>query len=97
MNARPAAVYLCVALWALAACGGAKPALARTRYVMVGIRIFAPNELNAYSINSVTGRKGGDGAITVQFGNCSSETPNCLPVTKGWNETWSFPVAEPTQ
>ena len=69
---------------------------------------FKPNELNAYSINSVTGKKGGDGAITIQFGDCSKETPNCLPVTKGWNYmvrlyrprqeilngTWSFPVAE---
>ena len=46
---------------------------------------FEPNELNAYSVNSVTGKKGGDGAITIQFGNCSRETPNCLPVTNGWN------------
>jgi hypothetical protein len=37
---------------------------------------FEPNELNAYSVNSVTGKKGGDGAITIQFGNCSRETPN---------------------
>jgi hypothetical protein len=72
---------------------------------------FNPNELNAYSINSVTGRKGDDGAITIQFGDCSRETPNCLPITKGWNYmvrlyrpsqeilngTWSFPVAEPLQ
>ena len=69
---------------------------------------FRPNELNAYSINSVTGKKGADGAITIQFGGCSKDTPNCLPVTKGWNymvrlyrprpeilnATWSFPVAE---
>jgi hypothetical protein len=72
---------------------------------------FRPNELNAYSINSVTGKKGADGAITIQFGDCSTDTPNCLPVTKGWNYmvrlyrprlevlngSWSFPVAEPTQ
>ena len=72
---------------------------------------FEPNELNAYSINSVTGRKGGDGAITIQFGDCSRETPNCLPVTRGWNYmvrlyrprpeilngTWSFPAAEPIE
>jgi hypothetical protein len=70
---------------------------------------FKPNDFNAYSINSVTGKKGGDGAITIQFGNCSRETPNCLPISKGWNYmvrlyrprqeimngTWSFPVAEP--
>lgn len=70
---------------------------------------FRPNEVNAYSINSVTGRKDGTGAIAIQFGGCSKEVPNCLPVTKGWNYmvrlyrprqeildgTWSFPVAEP--
>ena len=69
---------------------------------------FKPNELNAYSINSVTGKQAGDGATTIQLGDCSKETPNCLPVTKGWNYmvrlyrprqeilngTWSFPVAE---
>ena len=72
---------------------------------------FRPNDLNAYSINSVTGKKGADGAITIQFGDCSQETPNCLPVTNGWNYmvrlyrprqeilngTWSFPVAGPIQ
>jgi hypothetical protein len=70
---------------------------------------FQPNALNAYSINSVTGRKGADGAITIQFGDCARDTPNCLPVTRGWNYmvrlyrprqeilngTWSFPVAQP--
>jgi len=72
---------------------------------------FYPNDLNAYSINSLTGRKGADGAITIQFGNCTKETPNCLPVTDGWNYmvrlyrprqeildgSWSFPVAEPIE
>jgi len=72
---------------------------------------FKPNELNAYSINSVTGKKGADGAITIQFGGCSKDTPNCLPVTEGWNYmvrlyrprqeilngAWSFPVAAPMQ
>ncbi len=46
---------------------------------------FEPNELNAYSINSVTGRQGEDGAITIQFGDCTEATPNCLPVPDGWN------------
>lgn len=72
---------------------------------------FAPNDLNAYSINSVTGRKGEDGSITIQFGGCTRSTPNCLPVTDGWNYmvrlyrprqeildgSWSFPVAEPLE
>ncbi|MDH5834411.1 DUF1214 domain-containing protein [Luteimonas kalidii] len=70
---------------------------------------FNPNELNAYSINSITGNRGEDGAITIQFGGCANDTPNCLPVTSGWNYmvrlyrprqeildgSWSFPAAEP--
>jgi hypothetical protein len=70
---------------------------------------FRRNDLDAYSINSVTGEKGGDGSITIQFGSCTQDTPNCLPVTDGWNYmvrlyrprqeildgSWSFPVAEP--
>lgn len=70
---------------------------------------FKPNELNAYSINSVTGSKGNDGSTTIQFGDCSKDTPNCLPVTNGWNYmvrlyrprqelldgSWKFPAAEP--
>ena len=72
---------------------------------------FEPNNLNAYSINSVTGVKGEDGSITIQFGDCTGNVPNCLPITKGWNYmvrlyrprleildgTWSFPVAAPIQ
>lgn len=72
---------------------------------------FRPNDLHAYSINSVTGKKGEDGAITIQCGDCSKETPNCLPVSKGWNymvrlyrprqeilnAAWSFPVPQPIQ
>lgn len=72
---------------------------------------FSPNELNAYSVNTVTGQRDGTGAMTIQFGDCTRDTPNCLPVTPGWNYmvrlyrpgqeilngTWSFPVAEPIQ
>ena len=72
---------------------------------------FNPNPLHAYSINSVTGKKGADGVITIQFGDCAKDTPNCLPVTNGWNYmvrlyrpreeilngTWSFAVPEPIQ
>lgn len=70
---------------------------------------YQPNPLNAYSINSITGKRGEDGAITVQFGQCTAETPNCLPITPGWNYmvrlyrpraeildgSWSFPEAIP--
>ena len=72
---------------------------------------FNPNELNAYSINSVTGKKDADGSINIQFGGCANDTPNCLPVTDGWDYmvrlyrprpeiltgSWSFPVAVPIQ
>ena len=50
-----------------------------------------------------------DGAITIQFGDCTRDIPNCLPVSSGWNYmvrlyrprqeildgTWSFPKALP--
>jgi len=72
---------------------------------------YKPNDLNAYSINSVTGSKAADGSITIQFGDCVKQTPNCLPVTPGWNYmvrlyrprteilegSWSFPVAQPIE
>ena len=70
---------------------------------------FHPNELNAYSVNNVTGVRAADGAITIQFGGCGGDVPNCLPITDGWNYmvrlyrprqeilggTWKFPAAEP--
>lgn len=70
---------------------------------------FEPNALNAYSINSITGKKDAGGAITVRFGECDADTANCLPVTPGWNYmvrlyrprqeildgSWEFPVARP--
>jgi hypothetical protein len=46
---------------------------------------MVPNPQNAYSINNVTGQKGADGAITVQFGACTDAAPNCLPAPRGWN------------
>lgn len=78
-----------------------------TAYTAEGF--FKPNPLNAYSVNSVTGVKGEDGSITIQFGNCTKQIPNCLPVTPGWNYmvrlyrpqqaildgTWTFPAAQP--
>ncbi|MFT3668720.1 MAG: DUF1214 domain-containing protein [Pseudoxanthomonas sp.] len=70
---------------------------------------FQANELNAYSINSITGKRNADGTITVRFGGCRADSTNCLPVTPGWNymvrlyrpraeileSRWSFPVAKP--
>jgi hypothetical protein len=70
---------------------------------------FEKNEHNAYTLNNLTAKKNGDGAVIVQFGGCDDKTPNCLPVTPGWNYivrlyrpqkeildgTWKFPEAQP--
>jgi hypothetical protein len=68
-----------------------------------------PNPYQAYALNSLTAQKSPDGAITIEFGGCDGKTPNCLPITKGWNYTvrlfrprteilngtWKFPEAQP--
>lgn len=46
---------------------------------------FTENPLQAYSVNDVTATKADDGSVTIQFGGCSAEVVNCLPVTPGWN------------
>ncbi len=46
---------------------------------------FTPNARNAYSLNNVTARRAGDGAVTIQFGGRDDAVPNCLPITPGWN------------
>jgi hypothetical protein len=70
---------------------------------------FQKNEYDAYSVNSITGQKGSDGSVAVQFGGCDGKIPNCLPITKGWNYTvrlyrprpeilngkWKFPEPQP--
>ena len=45
---------------------------------------FAPNDLNAYSFNSVTAKPNDDGTVTIHFGGDPSAT-NYLPITDGWN------------
>ncbi|MFD6445368.1 DUF1214 domain-containing protein [Promicromonospora sp. NPDC060204] len=66
------------------------------------------NELDAYSVNSVSGTKNADGSITVTFGG-DARDPNPLPLDEGWNYTvrmyrprpaildgsWVFPACEP--
>jgi hypothetical protein len=68
-----------------------------------------PNQYNAYSVNSLSAKKGADGAVTIQFGGCDGKIENCLPITEGWNYTvrlfrprqvilngtWRFPKAQP--
>ncbi|MBZ6076115.1 DUF1254 domain-containing protein [Microvirga puerhi] len=48
---------------------------------------FQKNDLNAYSLNNITAKKGADGSVTVQFGGCDGKIPNCLPIVDGWNYT----------
>ena len=70
---------------------------------------FEPNNLNAYSLNSVTAKKSDNGSVAVQFGGCDGKVPNCLPIVAGWNYivrlyrprgqildgAWKFPEAGP--
>ncbi len=48
---------------------------------------YEKNPYDAYSINSVTGKRSADGSIAIQFGGCDGKIPNCLPIMKGWNYT----------
>jgi hypothetical protein len=71
---------------------------------------FQANKENAYALNNVTAKKGEDGSVTIQFGG-DGNTPNCLPITPGWNYmvrlyrprkeildgTWKFPEAQPVK
>lgn len=70
---------------------------------------FQANPQNAYSFNNLTAQKGDDGSVSLQFGGCDGQVPNCLPITPGWNYlvrlyrpkpeilngTWKFPEATP--
>jgi hypothetical protein len=68
-----------------------------------------PNPRNAYSVNSLTAKRGADGVVAIQFGGCDDKVENCVPITDGWNytvrlfrprreilnDTWKFPSAQP--
>ena len=70
---------------------------------------YEANPQNAYTLNSITARKDGDGLAAIQFGGCETKSENCLPITPGWNYMvrlyrpraeildgrWSFPEARP--
>lgn len=70
---------------------------------------FEPNDRGAYSVNNITAAPNEDGSVTVHFGGCDDDRPNCLPITEGWNYTvrlyrprpelldgsWTFPALEP--
>jgi hypothetical protein len=66
------------------------------------------NDLDAYSVNNISGVKNPDGSVTINLGGDGS-LPNSLPITEGWNYTvrmyrpraeildgtWTFPAFEP--
>ena len=70
---------------------------------------YEKNPYSAYTINNLTAQKDAGGIISIQFGGCDGKTPNCLPITKGWNYTvrlyrprpailngkWKFPEPQP--
>jgi hypothetical protein len=72
---------------------------------------FEKNPENAYSVNSITGKKSSDGSVIIQFGGKDDKTANYLPIVKGWNcavrlyrprkeilnGTWKFPKPQPVQ
>jgi hypothetical protein len=45
---------------------------------------FTPNDLHAYSLNSVTAKRNSDGTVTIHFGG-DPQAANYLPTTEGWN------------
>jgi hypothetical protein len=46
---------------------------------------FQKNDLDAYSVNNISGKPNKDGSFTVHFGGCKDKRVNCLPLTEGWN------------
>ena len=72
---------------------------------------FERNDLDAYTINSLTAERNPDGTVTIRFGGCDGQPPNCLPITPGWNYmvrlyrpqeeildgSWTFPPAQPVR
>ena len=69
---------------------------------------FEPNDRDAHSVNNITAARNADCSVTVHFGGCADDRPNCLPLTDGWNYTvrlyrprpevhdgsWTFPAIE---
>src|SRR4029079_14765639 len=45
---------------------------------------YEKNSFHAYALNNITAKKGADGSIDIQFGDCDGKIPNCLPIMQGW-------------
>ncbi|MBH3429666.1 DUF1254 domain-containing protein [Pseudomonas alkylphenolica] len=56
---------------------------------------YRPNPQEAYTLNNLTAKKGEGGRVSVQFGDCTAATVNCLPITPGWNYMVRFYLPEP--
>lgn len=70
---------------------------------------FERNRQGAYAVNSITSSRDADGSVQVQFGDCTDQSVNCLPIMPGWNYmvrlykpgaelldgSWRFPMATP--
>jgi hypothetical protein len=48
---------------------------------------YEKNPYNAYTLNNITAKKNADNSISIQFGGCDGNIPNCLPIMDGWNYT----------
>ena len=44
---------------------------------------YDPNDRNAYTVNSITGKRNADGSMTVHLGGCEDDWVNCLPIMPG--------------
>ncbi|MGH9365042.1 MAG: DUF1214 domain-containing protein [Thermoanaerobaculia bacterium] len=74
-------------------------------------RYIVKNDIGVYSINNLTAKPNADGSITVLFGGCQKDTPNCIPIPPDWNYTarlyrprkailegtWKFPEPQPVR
>jgi hypothetical protein len=70
---------------------------------------FEPNDRDAYSVNNITATPNDDGSVTIHFGGCDDDRPNCIPIMEGWNYglrmyrpraeildgSWTFPGIQP--
>jgi len=44
---------------------------------------FQKNAFDSYSLNNITAKREGVGAVAVQFGGCDGKVANCLPIHAG--------------
>ncbi len=72
---------------------------------------FESNDRGSYSVNSITATPNEDGTVTINFGGCDDDRPNCLPIMAGWNYlvryyqphpeildgSWTFPAVTPAR